>query len=303
VQGGHLHFTDRPEPRPSDLPPVVISSITPDYLRVMRIPLIRGRFFSETDGAPDPLVVIVDRELAKQYWPNQDAIGRLVKLRLHSPPRKIVGIVGNIDLSIAAKMKGHVGQVYIPLAQSPDLDPSWGMSLVIATPMSPASLSSAVRGEIASLAPDEPVFDVESMEEARAKGRASARFATWLLGFFAGLALLLAAVGVYGVVSYTVGQRTREIGVRMTVGASEYDVLRMVLGKGLLLIAAGVGLGFAGALAVTRVMGSLLHGVSVTDPVTFLSVCVLLLAVGVLASYIPARRASRVDPMVALRYE
>ncbi len=303
VQGGHLHFTDRPEPRASDLPPVVISSIAPDYLRAMRIPLVKGRFFSETDGASDPLVVIVDRELAKQYWPNQDAVGKLVKLRLRSPARKIVGVVGNIDLSIAAKMKGHMGQVYIPLAQSPDLDPSWGMSLVIATPMNPASLSSAVRGEIASLAPDQPVFDVESMEDARAKGRASARFATWLLGFFAALALLLAAVGVYGIVSYTVGQQTREIGVRMALGADESDVLRMVLARGVLLIVVGVTFGVLGAFALTRVMGTLLQGVSATDPITFLGVCTLLLTVGLLASYIPAWRASRVDPMVALRYE
>jgi putative ABC transport system permease protein len=303
VQGGGLHFTDRPEPKAGDVPVVTISSITPDYFHAMRMPLIRGRVFSEADGASDPLVVIVDRELARQYWPNQDPIGKRVRVRLRSPERKIVGVVGNVELSVAGKMKGRVGQVYIPLEQSPDLNSSWEMSLVISTPMNPVSLSSTVRRTIASLAPDEPVFRVETMEEVRGRGQTSARFATLLLGFFAGLALLLAAVGVYGVVSYSVGQRTREIGVRMAVGAGEYDVLRMVLAKGVLLILVGVGLGLVGAFALTRVMGTLLHGISATDPATFVGVSLLLIAVGLLASYIPARRASRVDPTVALRYE
>jgi putative ABC transport system permease protein len=303
VQGGALHFTDRPEPKPGDVPVVIIGSITPDYFRAMRMPLIQGRAFSEGDGATDPLVVIVDRELARRYWPNQNPIGRSVKLRLHSPPRKIVGVVGSVDLSVAAKMKGQVGQVYIPLAQSPDLDSSWEVSLVVSTPMNPASISAAVRRRIADAAPGQPVFQVETMEEARARGRASTRFGTWLLGFFAALALLLAAVGVYGVVSYSVGQRTREIGVRMAVGAGEWDVLRMVLGTGVLLITVGVGLGLLGALTLTRVMGSLLHGMSASDPATFVGVSAFVLVVGLLATYVPARRASRVDPIVALHHE
>jgi putative ABC transport system permease protein len=302
VQGGRLHFTDRPEPKESEIPIVVISSITPEYLQAMRIPRIRGRYFSDADGATDPLVMIVDQGLARQYWPNRDPIGQLVRLRLKTPLRKIVGVVGNIERSVAVKMKGRLGQVYTPFAQSPDSDPN-GMTLAVSTHMNPVSLSSAVRGTIASLAPDQPVFQIETMEEARASGRASARLATWLLGFFAVLGLLLAAVGVYGVVSYSVGQRTREIGVRMALGADQYDVLRMVLAKGVLLILIGVGLGLAGAFVLTRLMGSLLHGISATDHGTFLGVSLLLIAVGLLASYIPARRASRIAPVAALRHE
>jgi predicted permease len=280
----------------------VISSITPEYLQAMRIPRIRGRYFSDADGATDPLVMIVDQGLARQYWPNRDPIGQLVRLRLKTPLRKIVGVVGNIERSVAVKMKGRLGQVYTPFAQSPDSDPN-GMTLAVSTHMNPVSLSSAVRGTIASLAPDQPVFQIETMEEARASGRASARLATWLLGFFAVLGLLLAAVGVYGVVSYSAGQRTREIGVRMALGADQYDVLRMVLAKGVLLILIGVGLGLAGAFVLTRLMGSLLHGISATDHGTFLGVSLLLIAVGLLASYIPARRASRIAPVAALRHE
>src|SRR6202030_3062727 len=157
VQGGRLHFTDRPEPKESERPIVVVSSITPGYLQTMKIPLIRGRYFSEADGATDPLVMIVDQGLARQYWPNRDPIGQVIRLRLKAPLRKIVGVVGNIERSVAVKMKGRLGQVYTPFAQSPDSDPN-GMTLAISTHMNPVSLSSTVRGTIASLAPDQPVF-------------------------------------------------------------------------------------------------------------------------------------------------
>lgn len=299
VQGGTLHFTDRPEPKQSDAAIVTIGSTTPGFFDAMRIPLMRGRTFSDSDGPNDPLTVILDEGTARQYWPNQDPTGKMVRLRLHSPLRKIVGVVGDIERSLAVKLKTRIGQVYVPFAQSP----SAAMSIVISSEMNSASLIPAVRRVISGLAPDQPIFQVQTMDEARAAGQVSARFGTWLLGFFAVLSLLLAAVGIYGVVSYSVEQRTREIGVRMAIGATPFDVLFAAINKGLLLTCIGLVLGLAGALVLTRVMGSLLHGISAIDPASFIAAALLLVAVGLFATYIPARRASRVQPMTALRYE
>jgi len=299
TQGGSMHFTDRPEPPDNDPALAVIGSVTPDYLRAMGIPLIRGRYFSDRDGEHDPLTIIIDEATARRYWPNQDPIGKSVKLRLKSPLRRIVGVVGNIDRSLDVKLKAHIGQVYVPLAQSPQSD----MSLAISSPMSAASLLPSVRREISALVPDQPVFQVQTMAEARAGTQMSSQFGTWLLGFFAVLSLALAAVGVYGVISYTVQQRTREIGVRMAIGATPSDLLFGVLGKGLLLTLIGLGLGVVGALLLTAAMKDLLAGVSSTDPVSLLATMLLLAIVGLLATFIPAYRASRIAPVIALRHE
>ena len=305
VYGGTLHFADRPEPKKSDAAVVVVNSVTPEFFDAMHIPVLGGRAFSDRDGPGDPLTVIIDAGTAKRYWPNRDPIGQSIRLRLGTPLRKIVGICGMIERSIASKVKARIGEAYVPLAQAPNPMnlPNPEMSLVISGETNARSLIGPVRRVIASLAPDQPVFQVQTMEEARAAGRVASRFGTWLLGSFAVLSLLLAGVGIYGVVSYSVEQRTREIGVRMAVGATPGNIVASSLGKGLRLTTTGLVIGLIGAFFLTRTMGSLLHGVSAIDPVSFLLSAFLLVAAGLLATYVPARRASKVDPMVALRHE
>jgi putative ABC transport system permease protein len=299
VTGGTLHFTDRPDPKESESAIVVIGSASPDFFETMRIPRIRGRVFSESDG-PDSLpTVVVDEATARRYWPNQDPIGKFVRLRLRSPLRKIIGVVASIDRSVAVKLKSRIGQVYVPFAQSPAPE----MSVVISSEQDPTSLIAAVRHVVSRLAPDQPVFQFQTMEEARASGQLSSRFGTWLLGFFALLSLLLAAVGIYGVISYTVEQRSREIGLRMAMGATPLDILFAAIKKGFFLTFIGLIVGVAGALVLTRVMGTLLQGISAIDPASFGAAAVILITVGLFATYIPAWRAGRVQPMIALRHE
>lgn len=298
TEGGVLHFTDRPEPKQNDAL-VIISFVTPDYLHAMGIRLVRGRYFSDADGERDPLTVIIDEATARRYWPNRDPIGQSIKLRMSWPLRRIVGIVGNIDRNLAVKMKGGIGQAYVPAAQQPTSD----MSLAISSPMSLSSLIPEVRREISALAPDQPVYEVQTMAQARAATQMSSEFGAWLLGFFALLALSLAAIGVYGVISYTVQQRTRDIGVQMALGATPGQLLSSVLSRGLLLVIIGLTAGLIGALALNTTMKDLLTGLSTTDPLSFLGTIVLLAVVGLLATFIPAWRASRIDPMIALRHE
>ncbi len=297
--GGALHFTDRPEPKQSEQATVIIGSVTPDYFHAMSIPLVRGRLFSDSDGAQDPLIVILDEATARRYWPNQDPIGQSVKLRMKWPLRRIVGVVGDVDRNVAVKMKSRIGQVYVPFTQSPFP----AMSLVISSSMNTLNLVPAVQRELSALAPDQPVFQVETLAQARAATQVSSEFGTWLLGFFAVLSMVLAALGVYGVVSYTVEQRTREFGVRMAIGATPMDLLFGVLKQGFYVTLIGLGVGLAGALALSATMRDLLHGLSATDPWSLFGSVILLAIVGLLATFIPAQRATRVEPSVALRYE
>ncbi len=299
VQGGMLHFTDRPESGQNNQAIIIIAPVTPDYFRAMHIPVIRGRTFTQADGAKDELVVVLDEATAKEYWPNQDPLGRSVRVRFGMPLRKIVGVVGSIDRSFAVKVKTRIGQVYLPFDQWPTSD----ISLVISSDINTASLIPSVRRQISALAPDQPVYEVQTLDQARAVGQSSSRFGTWLLGVFAVLSLSLAAIGVYGVVAYTVEQRTREMGLRMALGATQQNLLLAVLKKGFTLVLLGLAIGFCGALALGKLMHDLLHGISGTDPTAFLGAAVLLLLVGLLATFIPAFRASRIDPMVALRHE
>jgi putative ABC transport system permease protein len=273
--------------------------ITPDYFRVMGIPVNAGRTFTNQDTAQTTPVVIINEALARKIFPGEDPVGRrLTVWRDEKFMREIVGVVGNVKPS-ALDAEDDALQLYVPHAQ----DPSNVMSLVIRTKGEPTTLTAAVRREVLALDRDQPVYDVKTMEDVVAAAVAPRRAPMLLFSVFASVALLLAAVGIYGVISYSVTRRTHEIGIRMALGAQTKDVLKMVVGRGMALTLIGISIGLVAAFALTRVMSSLLFNVSATDPLTFAVVAVLLAAVALVASYIPARRATKIDPMVALRYE
>ncbi len=300
LHGSGLLFPDRPPPRPEDIKIVLRDSVLSGYFATMRIPLIRGRYLKETDSTTSAPVTVIDQWTARQNWPGQDPVGKSLKLGEKEPARLIVGVVGSVDQGILVKLlKGQVGQVYLPAPQAP----MPGMTLVLRTTVDPASLIPAMRTLVRGIDIDQPIFQADTLDNTRAAGRASQRLATSLLGSFAAVALLLAAIGIYGVIAYSVGQRTREFGIRMSLGARRLDVLRLVVRQGLMLTALGIGAGLAGAFALTRLLSSLLYGVNATDPLTFAGVTALLVAVAAAASFIPAWRATRVDPVIALRCE
>ncbi|HET7216348.1 MAG TPA: ABC transporter permease [Terriglobia bacterium] len=289
-----------PPPPPGKPDTADYATVSPEYFRVMRIPLLRGRFFSEQDAPSNPNVAIISEALARLYFPNQDAIGK--EMRFGFPPntnvpRKIVGIVGDVRDVALTRKPGPM--MYVPFAQAP----LWGGEVVARSSMSTASVAAGIRRAVNSIDKSLPVTDVDSFPEVIHASVAQDRFRTLLMTSFSAIALLLAAVGIFGVISYSAAQRTREIGIRMALGAERRDVLRMVVGQGLKLALIGVAIGVACALPLTRFLSSLLYGVTPTDPLTFIAVSVILIAVATLACYIPARRAAKVDPMVALRYE
>jgi len=282
-----------------ELYPADPRSASSEYLQTMSIPLLRGRYFTERDRAGAPEVVIIDEVLARRYFPNEDPLGK--RLAVEGPGwREIVGIVGQI------KYKGldvdYQGQLYFPHAQDPWRG-MYRMNLVVRTTAEPMSLVSAVRGAIQRVDKDQPVYRVMAMEQLVADSVAQRRFSMFLLGLFAALALLLAAVGLYGVLAYSVTERTHEIGVRMALGAQRRDVLKLVVGHGLMLALTGVAIGLVASFVLTRLMKNLLFGVRATDPLTFATIALLLTVVALVACYLPARRATKVDPLVALRCE
>ncbi len=271
---------------------------SPDYFRTMGMTLLKGRHFTEQDTPQSEQVAIINETMARQFFSNEDPLGKRISFSgLEGPWHTIVGVV--VDVRHAA-LNAEVGlELYRPFAQSPNMT----TSLVVRSALDANSIAGAIRKEVQNLDPDQPVYSVRPMEQIIANTIAPQRTNTLLLGVFAVIALLMAAVGIYSVMAYTVTQRTHEIGVRMALGARRGDVLRLVVKQGLVLAVAGVGIGLTASFTLTRMMKSLLFGVSAGDPVTFGLIALLLIFVALLACIVPARRAAKVDPIVALRYE
>jgi putative ABC transport system permease protein len=291
-----VHVEGHEPPPGSPAPGCEYRMISPGYLRAMGIPLLRGRAFSDADGPNSPGVVLVDEHAAQRFWPGQDPIGKRLGFTV-GRWREVVGVVGGVQnrgLDVAGQE-----QVYLPYAQSPQFHSFF----VVHARGSPADVLAAARAQLRSVDASLPLFDVRTMEERSAASVAPRRLSMALLAGFAGVALALAAIGIYGVIAHTVRQRTREIGIRMALGARRARILRLVVGQGMALTLTGLALGMFGATAVTRLLERLLFGVRPHDPATFVAATLLLVVTALLACYLPARRATRIDPMIALRDE
>jgi predicted permease len=285
---------------PNDPPPHAdYGYVSSDYFRSIGLPILKGRDFQPSDMragnyfAPNS-VAIIDEELAKRFWPKGNALGGGISWGRDGPWATVVGICATAQLrDLAEESKGTF---YLPAYFQ-------SSTLVVRTSTDPRSLTPAIREQVLAVDPNQPVYDVKTMDQRVAITLETRRFAVVLLGIFGVLALLLAAIGLYGVLAFAVSQRTREIGIHMALGAQGRDVLGMVIRQGMSMVLLGVALGVAGAYALTRTMQSLLFEVSTTDPVSFVTVSLLLAVVGFVACYIPARRATKIDPLMALRYE
>ncbi|MGH9498623.1 MAG: ABC transporter permease [Terriglobales bacterium] len=294
---------DHPVPEESR-PDAGIYVVAPGFFETMQIPLLRGRTFDERDQRNSAPVMIVTQQFVKKFFPNEDPIGRKIEIgagegaaRSRYRTREIVGVVG--DIRTSKLTAAPPAAFYVPLPQL-----MWGAPvLTIRSTLAAGTVETEVRKVLAGMDPDAPLYKVQTMEDYLALDLGRARFQAMLLGLFAGIALLLTAIGLYGVMSFTVLQRTHEIGIRVALGAGRGDVLRMVVNQSLALTGIGLGIGMIGAVALTRLLENLLYEVKPADPATLVAVSVVLIAVSALASYIPARRAAGVDPMVALRYE
>jgi putative ABC transport system permease protein len=289
----------RPEPPPGQGLDGRYRVCSPRYFEALGIRLLRGRSFTEQDREGAMPVVIVNETLARRHWPNEDAVGNRIRFSgdpARNPWMTIVGVIRDVKHTLDSEVKP---EYYLPHAQD-----AWGsMSLVVRAKSEPTALAPAIRNEVLAMDKDQPVFMIRTMEQVRVQSVLVQRFAAVALGIFATMALILAMIGIYGVMSYAVAQRTHELGVRLVLGARPGDVLRLVLGQGLKLTLAGVVIGLIAAFALTRLISRLLFDVSATDPLTFIAITALLTIVALLSCWIPARRATRVDPMVALRYE
>jgi putative ABC transport system permease protein len=299
--GISFEIDGRPVPKGEE-PSADFFAVGNDYFKTMEIPLIKGRAFNERDGAKAPGVIIVNQAFAQKYFPNEDPIGKRIKPGISTTDddtvmREIVGVVTDVrnrNLSSELRPGYFLPQTQVPFNQ---------MTMVVKTNTDPHTLVNSIQNEVHSMDPELPVFSVKTMDEYISASVAAPRFNATLLMIFASVALVLTIVGLYGVMSYSVAQRTNEIGIRMALGAQTSDVLRLIVSQGFKLVLIGLGIGLAGAFAVTRVISSLLFGVTTKDPLTFVAVTALLGLVALFACYIPARRATRLDPLRALRYE
>jgi putative ABC transport system permease protein len=307
--GLNLTIEGRPLPRPGEEPGAIYRVARPGYFRTMQIPILLGRDFTDHDTQSTPPVVIVNERLAKAFWPDGGALGKRLTI---DDPRKdpvwytIVGVIKDVKQNDWAGRPDY--EYYFAALQNKNIiegtQPWYSyMTLVIRTSGDPAALSQAVQNTVWSIDRSLPLASLKTMEQVISASVWQPRFNLLLVGLFAALALILAPVGIYGVMAYSVTERTHEIGIRMALGAKQADVTRMVVREGMALAAIGGAIGLAGALALTRLLGSLLYQVKATDPAVFTAIPCLFAVVAVLASYIPARRATRVDPTIALHWE
>lgn len=289
----------RPPLAAGDQPTADIRIVDPNYFHAMGIPLRAGRPFAETDSTTAPAVMVINENMARRFWPDEDPIGKRVTMKDWGAPLtgEIVGIAG--DVKADGLDSETRPMIYWAYPQFPVIF----NSIVVRTDGNPLSLAGAIKSQIWSVDPAQPIASVATMEQLLADSVSPRRFNMTLIGVFAVIALALAAVGIYGVISYTVSQRTHEIGIRVAVGAQGADVLRLVVGQGMALALSGVGVGLIAAFGLTRLMSSLLFGVTATDPLTFIAVPVILTGTALAACFVPARRATKIDPMIALRYE
>jgi putative ABC transport system permease protein len=321
--GWQTSFTidGRPEPARGETPLMEACLVTPDYFKAMNIPVLKGRVFNDHDDKSHLVgkdlsklsenektvagvnSIVIDEEFARRYWPNEDPVGKRIKLggghgNGFAPVLEVLGVVGRVKMDSLSQDSNRV-QGYFPYAQMP----AGGMTLVVKGSGDPTQLVAAARQQVKAIDPDQPIYSPRSMGDIRAESVAPERLNLTLLSLFAGIALVLAIVGIYGVMSYSVTQRTHEIGIRMAIGASRADVFKMILGHGMKLTLVGIVVGLLGAFALTRLMATMLFGVEPTDATTFATIAVLLIAVALLACYLPGRRATRVEPTISLRYE